>query len=284
MVNKELKKIIRCPLCRGRLTKTGETLVCSKKHAYPITEIPILLKDSSKEEEIIEQDLMAGKYIKEREKNLLSMLVNERWNNRIVDLISSKPERILELGCGTGMLLKKLKKSFKAELFGFDVSSGMVRYANLKNPGNVFVADAEAIPLESNCFDVVVCRGALHHIPDVEKAFQNVRRILKKGGIFIFSEPNNSNFLFRLYRRYVRKHRAFLPSELKELLEKNGFNVVEEEYFGFFTFPFAVPDLSKLRIKSPLFLNFLTLLDKKIESSKLLQKFCWHLIFKCSKK
>jgi len=104
--------------------------------------------------------------------------------------------RALELGCGTGFFLLNLAQAGVVEQgFLTDLSPGMVAAASRNAARLGFtmtgrVADAESIPYPDASFDLVVGHAVLHHIPDVERAFREVLRVLEPGGRFVFAgEP-----------------------------------------------------------------------------------------------
>jgi ubiquinone/menaquinone biosynthesis C-methylase UbiE len=103
----------------------------------------------------------------------------------------------LELGCGTGFFLLNLKLAgFIDEGHVSDLSPGMVAAAMRNATSLGFdvegrVADAERLPYDDDCFDLVVGHAMLHHLPDVELALREVLRVLKPGGRFVFvGEPS----------------------------------------------------------------------------------------------
>ena len=106
-------------------------------------------------------------------------------------------ERALELGSGTGFFLLNLMLTGVARRGSVtDLSPGMVDVA-LRNAAALTlevdgrVADAETIPYGDDTFDLVVGHAVLHHIPDVHLALQEVLRVLKPGGRFVFAgEPS----------------------------------------------------------------------------------------------
>lgn len=101
---------------------------------------------------------------------------------------------ILELGCGDGSLWVKnffhIPSSFTITLTDF--SNGMLKDAkkNLGNKSSRFnfkIADAQDLPFNDNSFEVVIANNMLYHVADKEKAFSEIRRVLKPNGFFYAS-------------------------------------------------------------------------------------------------
>jgi ubiquinone/menaquinone biosynthesis C-methylase UbiE len=97
--------------------------------------------------------------------------------------------QVLELGCGAGWLWKdqlgRLANGMKITLS--DYSDGMVQQArdNILDERFHFTrCDAQTIPFAEHTFDVVIANHMLYHVPDREKAFTEIRRVLKPGGTF----------------------------------------------------------------------------------------------------
>lgn len=150
------------------------------------------------------------------------------------NLTKLKGKRILDLGCGFGEYLE-LCRGMGLEAWGLDLDS----YA-LKNQRGVVRADAERIPFKSRSFDIVICTDMLEHVSDDKRVIGEVKRLLKKGGVFILSVPSRLfpftydpiNALLRPFGRKLRigmwgwgHKRLYLPSGIKALLEENGFEV-----------------------------------------------------------
>jgi len=109
-----------------------------------------------------------------------------------VDLMNVTPEQILDAGCGTGLATRMLAKKFgKSKITGVDLSPGMVERAK-KNKGffdktQYQVADMQQLPFKDNQFDLVISNLALFWIKDLHKVFAEFNRVLKSGGLLIFS-------------------------------------------------------------------------------------------------
>src|SRR5258705_9482764 len=100
--------------------------------------------------------------------------------------------RGLEIGAGTGYFsLNMLKQGILTEVTCTDVSAGMLDTlsASARRLGldvETAVCEAERLPFENDSFDVVFGHAVLHHIPDLEQAFREFRRVLKPGGGIAF--------------------------------------------------------------------------------------------------
>jgi ubiquinone/menaquinone biosynthesis C-methylase UbiE len=119
----------------------------------------------------------------------------EGWMNWFFDQMQV-PENahILELGCGDGSLWEKnfndIPLSWNITLTDF--SNGMLKDAkkNLDTKSQRFkfqIVDAQNIPFENCSFDVVIANHMLYHVPDREKAFSEIQRVLKPNGYFYAS-------------------------------------------------------------------------------------------------
>ena len=103
-------------------------------------------------------------------------------------------ERLLDLGCGTGLVLDLAHDLFK-ELDGIDITDEML--ARVKPRPNVRTqnASAENIPFADGTFDMVTAYSVLHHIEDLGQVFREVRRTLKPGGVFYADESISQHYL-----------------------------------------------------------------------------------------
>ena len=111
--------------------------------------------------------------------------------------------RILELGCGPGLLwtenLERIPDGWTVTLT--DISPGMVREAEDRlGPDRRFrflVADAQEIPLGDDAFDAVVANHILYHVPDRNRAFSEIARALRPGG-HLYAATNGQSHMREL--------------------------------------------------------------------------------------
>ena len=130
-------------------------------------------------------DLIAGEFSQTR-----GFLWEEL--KKFKDLIKDG-EKVLDLGCGNGRLLKILQDK-KIEYIGVDSSRKLIEIAKEKHPNFQFlVADALSLPFLENSFDKVFSISVFHHIPSEELRLQflkETKRILKPKGILILTVWN----------------------------------------------------------------------------------------------
>ena len=109
------------------------------------------------------------------------------WHRWVFDQLNLPHEaRILELGGGAGKLwhenLGRVPESWNVMIT--DASSGMVQKAEQDLNTRMFgfrVADAQELPFEDRSFDAVIANHVLYHVPDRQKAFLEITRVLKPG-------------------------------------------------------------------------------------------------------
>ncbi len=129
-----------------------------------------------------------------------------RANKYLIESLSPIPSsKLLDVGCGTGILLHQLfKKDKSLELFGIDISEEMVRVANRKFVNtSVFIQKNSVmnLPFENNYFDFVTCAFSFHHHPDSEASLREMSRVLKPGGKLALFDPFNDG----IFRKIINK-------------------------------------------------------------------------------
>ncbi|HSV02496.1 MAG TPA: class I SAM-dependent methyltransferase [Phenylobacterium sp.] len=114
------------------------------------------------------------------------------WLDELASLLPRRPERIVDLGCGTGRFSGGLANGYAAQVIGVDPSEKMLREARAKDLGpdvSFRTGSAEAIPVESGWADLVFMSMVFHHIGDRPKAAAECGRVLAPGGCVAIRGP-----------------------------------------------------------------------------------------------
>src|SRR5712691_8244461 len=109
------------------------------------------------------------------------------------------PGAILDVGCGTGRLLKSAKVRFPAaRLVGVDAAAEMVKYAQSSTPDGTIEfqqATAEQLPFPNASFDLVFSTMTFHHWQDQARGAAEVARVLTPGGRWLLADFVASGFM-----------------------------------------------------------------------------------------
>jgi ubiquinone/menaquinone biosynthesis C-methylase UbiE len=198
-------------------------------------------------------------------------------------------ERLLEVGCGEGGNLFFLS-SPEAQLYGIDLFPNKLLFAKKQLPQCRFLcSSADHLPFPGECFDIVLCRDVLHHLPDRERALKDLARVCRHGGRIVIIEPNGRNPIIRLQAWLVKAEsgiRRNSPAALKSLLDRElGFSTDLQlrQPFPFFRivlhYRFGVPGLSRWKVTRNLF----NALDQL--AAKIVPKSRWaYLVFEIEKR
>jgi ubiquinone/menaquinone biosynthesis C-methylase UbiE len=120
----------------------------------------------------------------------------------------------LDVGCGFGEFAGVV---FDTMEMGIDINKKELEIAGKgKKYKKVLFADAKRMPFKNNTFENVISVSVLEHIPKVEKTIPEMHRVLKRGGLFVFSVPTDS-----LSRHLMGT----------EILERIGQKALAKKYF-----------------------------------------------------
>jgi ubiquinone/menaquinone biosynthesis C-methylase UbiE len=153
--------------------------------------------------------------------DLSNKYCNSRYRREIERYVK-QDFSVLEVGCGTGLLLSMIDAKRK---IGCDFSEGLLR--QLKKKGLALVsADAEALPFKDGSFELVYSVNLLEHVADPGKAISECLRVLRKGGKAVLITPNGDMGLFleiadRLKLKAPEGPHKFLTSRMLERIIKN---------------------------------------------------------------
>ncbi len=152
---------------------------------------------------------------------------------------------LLDIGCGNGLAALEALEwvGSTGRVVGSDIAVAMVQLAQESNPREVdnisfCQMDAEWLGFKDNAFDNVACAFSLFQFVDIERALDEMWRVLNQGGRLGLSNWGPGYFspiaslqrdLFREYgmKQLLTNPIAFHPDEVKKMLYKAGFESVE---------------------------------------------------------
>jgi demethylmenaquinone methyltransferase/2-methoxy-6-polyprenyl-1,4-benzoquinol methylase len=141
--------------------------------------------------------------------------------------------RVMDLGCGTGIMSGRLSALVgeKGKVFSCDFSMKMLKTAKRKSSNAVLIcSDAHCLPFKDKFFDGIVSFSCFPHFDDKFKVLKEASRVLKYGGVFVISHLLGSRELAGVHKRAkdaVSMDR--LPSKRTMLMSlvDAGFRVLE---------------------------------------------------------
>ena len=146
----------------------------------------------------------------------------------------------LDIGCGTGWAIGQAAKvvNDNGEFYGVDLSSKMIEKAKEnfrdKNNFHFIEANSEAIPLDDNFFDVIICTNSFHHYLHPDKAMKEIFRLLKPAGKIFILDPTADTILIKIIDKIIKwtepAHvKMYSTKEFKELMVNAGLKYLESK-------------------------------------------------------
>lgn len=131
----------------------------------------------------------------------------------------SKITKILDIGCGTGETASFIKSHYNCDVTAIDLHSMMVekakeRFNNKGQSINLQQANVEALPFESNSYDLIIAESVLAFTNPI-RAVKEIARVAQKGGVFIAVE--------------MTKDPSLSPIEQSEIEQFYGVNTLSEK-------------------------------------------------------
>lgn len=152
-----------------------------------------------------------------------ALFFNERLQ-RVFELIAPvKSGKVLEVGCGPGILLSRLAGP-QLELFGLDLSPEMIAEAKSRTAGldvELAVGQLAQLPYRDQSFDMILALGVLEYLPDQRTALSELARVAKPDAIIIISMLNKVS-LYRWWEHFVYRRWSTLKSLIRSQRPDEG--------------------------------------------------------------
>lgn len=144
---------------------------------------------------------------------LLSFKRDKLWRKKAVGLaLEENPSIVLDIATGTGDMLVEMRKRTQAQLMGIDISEKMMQIAKQKLAGDdkvdFFQMQAEKLTFQNDYFDSITVAFGVRNFENIDLAFQEIYRVLKRNGRLVvleFVKPNNKLMfsIMKLYLKYI---------------------------------------------------------------------------------
>ncbi|MCU1497013.1 MAG: type 11 methyltransferase [Acidimicrobiales bacterium] len=147
---------------------------------------------------------------------------------------SGSPERVLDVGCGTGIILEHLDGVGTA--FGLDQSPIALEFCQQRRLGRLVQGKGEQLPFRDGAFTAVTAFGVIEHIEPDEAALREWARVLEPGGQLVLS---TSSYAWLWSGHDVSNHhvRRYVTGDLDRLLRRVGLEPEVVSYVNCFLFP-----------------------------------------------
>jgi protein-L-isoaspartate(D-aspartate) O-methyltransferase len=135
-------------------------------------------------------------------------------------------DKVLDIGCGKGFLLRDLKSALPGlRVAGLDISEYAIAHAEDEIRGDVRVGDAVSLPYPDKGFDLVLSINTLHNLrlPQLMTAFQEIERVGKKNKFVVMDSYRNEREKVNLMYWQLTCEAFFTPEEWAWIFDTAGY-------------------------------------------------------------
>tara|TARA_Y100000310_G_scaffold337898_1_gene426147 strand:+ start:2000 stop:2713 length:714 start_codon:yes stop_codon:yes gene_type:complete len=146
----------------------------------------------------------------------------------------NKEDKVLEIGCADGCYTFEFAKK-GCNITGLDLSEEIIKTANRYNKSRSIkfkVGDVEKLPFDDESFDKIISFSALRYLPSLDKAFSEIHRVTRKGGVIIIDFPNMLNPWFNYLKPLITggthpHDHSYTTHFIERKLRKHGFKHIK---------------------------------------------------------
>jgi ubiquinone/menaquinone biosynthesis C-methylase UbiE len=161
----------------------------------------------------------------------------------VLEMLDATDERVLDVGCGTGVLEARIHERFpETQVWGLDLSEGMLSHAKKRCRAageriHLVRGDSERLPFADNAFDVVTCCHSFHHYPNAKGVLAEMHRVLRPGGRLLIVDGDRDGLWGRLIFDGLvvwveGPVRHWSRAGVRDLYEEAGFNQIHHRRRG----------------------------------------------------
>ena len=149
-----------------------------------------------------------------------------RYLPQLMEFNRHRNENVLEVGCGIGSDLIRFARN-GANVTGIDLTERAItlarkRFSIYNLQAKLMIEDAENLPFRDESFDLVYSFGVLHHTPNIQKAIDEIYRVLKKGKKAIIMLYHKSyDYYFHLFLKYGILKGELLRMNMQQIANKH---------------------------------------------------------------
>jgi ubiquinone/menaquinone biosynthesis C-methylase UbiE len=159
-------------------------------------------------------------------------LVRQRLN----EIGREKIHHVLELGCGVGYVSAFLAKVYKMHVIGTDFDVEQIERARrLHHEGELLqfkAFDASHLTCNDASFDLVISQNVFHHVAEWRRVVQEVGRVLRSGGYFIWLDLAFSALAKKLLQPWSKTYGIYTFEEVRKELQQDGLTQLFYEKLG----------------------------------------------------
>lgn len=175
------------------------------------------------------KDISFDKSAKKYDNGIMGKFSARFYKNLTEAVELKKDFKVLDVGCGTGTVLKRLSEKEQIIGFGIDISEPMLDEARAKCPDMVFkIGDSALLPFENDSFDVITTSLAYHHFASQKKFREEALRVLKPCGKLYVCDMRLfapvGEVINRLQETSNENSRLYKPEQLREQFAQSGFS------------------------------------------------------------
>lgn len=149
----------------------------------------------------------------------------------------SRPRDVLEVGCGRGELAERMASELSAQVVAVDQSTRMVELTAGRGV-EAIVGDVVDLPFEDGSFDCAVAAWMLYHASDLDRALEELRRVLRPDGRLVAATSSERNLaeLWELVGEIGAPGGGFTVEKAGGVLRRHFDHVEQRDVFGTITF------------------------------------------------